>query len=98
MRKSSILAIAALLLLTTSGVGFVEQAGANATDDADAAAAAKAAADGVGGADCNPVFKAKAEEKRMSPNEIATKLGLPLEKVNGCFMILRQAGRAPANP
>ena len=96
MKTSSILAIAILLLLMTSGVGLAEQADAN-TDDADAAAAAKAVADGVGPADCNPVFKAKAEERRMSPNEIATKLGLPLEKVNTCFMILRQAGRPQTN-
>ena len=34
----------------------------------------------------------------MSPNEIATKLGLPLEKVNGCFMILRQAGKGSGQP
>jgi hypothetical protein len=97
MKKSSILVIAALLLLMTSGVGLAEQAGASAADDADAAAAAKAAEDGVGGADCNPVFKAKAEEKSKSPKEIAAKLGLPLEKVNTCFIILRQAGRPQTN-
>lgn len=98
MKKSSILAIVASMLLMTSGVGLAEQAGAKSADDAEAAAAAKAAADGVGGADCNPVFKAKATEKSMSPNEIAAKLGLPLEKVNSCFMILRQAGRPQTNP
>ena len=96
MKKSSILAIATLLLLTTSGVGLAEHAAAN-TDDADAAAATKAVADGVGPADCNPVFKAKSEEKSKSPKEIAAKLGLPLEKVNTCFMILRQAGRPQTN-
>ena len=97
MKTSSILAIAILLLLMTSGVGLAEQADAN-TDDADAAAAAKAVADGVGPADCNPVFKAKAEERRKSSREIAAKLDLPIEKVNACFMILRRAGRPQTNP
>lgn len=98
MKKSTILAIVASVLLMTSGVGLAEQAGANTADDAEAAAAAKAAADGVGGADCNPVFKAKAAEKSMSPKEIAAKLGLPLEKVNTCFMMIRQAGRPQTHP
>ena len=98
MKKSSILAIATLLLLMTSGVGLAEQAGANAADDAEAAAAAKAAEDGVGGADCNPIFKAKAEERSKSPREIAAKLGLPIEKVNTCFMMIRRAGRPQTNP
>jgi hypothetical protein len=44
--------------------------------------------------DCNRVFKANAaSEKKISSNQLARDLNLPIEKVNECLLILR---RGPA--
>jgi len=99
MKKSSILSsilmVGAALLLTTSGVARADESAAPAAD-AEAAAAAKAASDGTGGPDCTKVFQAKAvADKGMSPKHLAEKLGLPVEKVQECLLMLRRGG-APA--
>lgn len=92
MKKSSILLIGTALLLLTGGAVRAEEA-ADAAVDAEAAAAAKAAKDGTGGPDCTKVFQAKAvADKGMSPKHLSEKLGLPLDKVQECLLMLRRAG------
>lgn len=94
MKKSSILVIGTALLLMTSGLARAEEA-ADPAAEAEAAAAAKAATDGTGGPDCTKVFQAKAvADKGMSPKHLSEKLGLPLDKVNECLLMLR---RGPAS-
>lgn len=93
MKKSSILVMGAALLLLTGGLARADESAAPA---AEAAAAAKAASDGTGGPDCTKVFQAKAvADKGMSPKHLSEKLGLPIEKVQECLLLLRRGG-APA--
>ena len=84
MRTSTIPAIAAALLLAFGGAALAE--------DAAAPAAPAAATD----AECNRIFKAKAEaDKTISSQQLARDLNLPLETVNACLLRMRRVPRTP---
>lgn len=84
MTKMNSLAIAAALLLALAGAALA--------DDAPAAPAAPAATD----AECNRVFKAKADaDKNISSQQLARDLNMPLETVNACLLRLRRVPRTP---
>jgi hypothetical protein len=94
MRMLSTVAIASFLLLMTGGMAQAEES-ADPAAEVEAADAAKAATDGVGGPDCTKVFQAKAvADKGMSSVHLSQQLGLPLEKVNECLLMLRRRPRA----
>ncbi len=84
MTKTSTLAIATALLLARGAAAPAE--------DAPAAPAATAATD----AECNRVFKAKADaDKTISSQQLSRDLNLPLETVNACLLRMR---RVPPTP
>lgn len=84
MTKTSTLAIATALLLALGTAALAE--------DAPAAPAATAATD----AECNRVFKAKADaDKTISSQQLSRDLNLPLETVNDCLLRMR---RVPSTP
>ncbi len=84
MAKTNTLAIATALLLALGGAALA--------DDAPAAAAAPAASD----ADCNRIFKAKADaDKNISSQQLARDLNMPLETVNACLLRMRRVPRTP---
>ena len=84
MTKTSTLAIATAFLLALGGAALA--------DDAPAAPAAPAATD----ADCNRIFKAKADaDKNISSQQLARDLNMPLETVNACLLRMRRVPRTP---
>ena len=89
-RMMSAAGLATVLLLMTGGLAQAAES-ADPAAEVEAADAAKAATDGVGGPDCTKVFQAKAvADKGMSSVHLSQKLGLPLEKVNECLLMLRR--------
>ena len=87
MTKTSTLAIATALLLALGTAALAE--------DAPAAPAAPAAATATD-AECNRVFKAKADaDKTISSQQLSRDLNLPLETVNDCLLRMR---RVPSTP
>ena len=84
MTKTSTLAIATALLLALGTAALAE--------DAPAAPSAAAATD----AECNRVFKAKADaDKTISSQQLSRDLNLPLQTVNDCLLRMR---RVPSTP
>jgi DNA-binding CsgD family transcriptional regulator len=82
MTKTRTLAIAAMLLMALDGAALAEAA----------PTAAPAATD----AECNRVFKAKAEaDKTISSQQLARDLNLSLETVNACLLRMRRVPRTP---
>ena len=80
MRNAIVLAITIALLLGTSGL---------------AAAETKAKSHSATSADCNRVYKAKADaDKDVSTKQLAQELQLPVKTVQTCLRRMRQAPRA----
>ena len=78
MKTSSTLTIAAILLLATIGVARAEGAAPTAAGTS---------------ADCNRVFKAKADAgKDVSTKQLAHDLQLPIATVQKCLRQMRRAG------
>ena len=86
MRKSVLLASAISLLAASSTSLRAEEPKAGAAPDPD----------------CNRVMQASvASDKKPSPQQLASELKLPIEKVNACLLLMRHSGSgattAPAN-
>jgi hypothetical protein len=82
MTKTSTLAIATALLVASAGAALAEAAPTTAPAATDA--------------ECNRVFKAKAEaDKTISSQQLARDLDLPLETVNACLLRMRRVPRTP---
>lgn len=80
MTKASTLAIATALLLALGGAALGEDAPVATATDAE----------------CNRIFKAKAEaDKGISSQQLARDLNMPLETVNVCLLRMRRVPRTP---
>jgi len=78
MKKSTIAAVAAVVLLATSAVTLAQGEAKKSTATS---------------ADCNRVFKAKADAgKSVSTQQLAQELQLPVETVRACLHHQRRQG------